>query len=503
MSDGKKYLSLSEFHEIDLYYLSKMNTQILSNLYTTVTGVAPESIIALSAAGSNRLYFRLISPNNSLIGVVGTSKDENKAFVTMANHFGANSLAVPKVLAWAPDFSCYIQEDLGDVLLFDHLALSRKNCVFTAHDVDLLSKAMSYLVDIQIKGDVGLDYSICYSQPAFDERMVKWDLNYFKYDFLKLSGLEFREDLLENDFEVLSADLLQCKYLGFMYRDFQSRNVMVIDNDLKFIDFQGGRRGPLAYDLASFLWQAKAAYPDSLKQQLIQVYLDSLRKYIAVDENDFRKELELMVFFRLLQVLGAYGFRGLIEKKQAFAESIPYALASLRKLTPSYGDKYPYLHQLVLELSQIERYQPIATREKLLIKVYSFSYKKGIPEDYSGNGGGFVFDCRAIHNPGKYTEYKKLTGLDQPVQKFLEEDGEIFHFLENVNSLLTPSVERYLKRGFTDLMISFGCTGGQHRSVYSAQKTAEYLHRTYGVEVELIHREQHIRAFLGNSQLQK
>lgn len=477
-----------------------MHTQILSNLYNSVTGTLPDTIDVLSAAGSNRLYFRLNSEKGSLIGVSGTSNDENKAFVTLSQHFNSASLPVPKVLAYTPDYSHYIQEDMGDVLLFDFLSQSRKNNTYTEVEIKLLSKTMHCLAQVQMKGDVGLDYSVCYPQPAFDERMVSWDLNYFKYDFLKVTGVEFREDLLENEFDKLKKDLLQCFYTGFMYRDFQSRNVMVTGEDVCFIDFQGGRKGPLAYDVASFLWQAKAAYPQELKEQLIGVYLDSLKSFVDVNESVFRNEIQLMVFFRLLQVLGAYGFRGLIEKKQAFAESIPFALESLKTL--EIIQNYPCISQVINQVSDLDKFKK-SQRNTLRVKVYSFSYKKGIPDDFTGNGGGFVFDCRAVHNPGKYAEYKKLTGLDQSVMDFLEKDGEILQFLKNVKELVSPSVERYLKRGFTDLMISFGCTGGQHRSVYSAQKTAEYINKTYGVEVELIHREQNIKDFLGNPLRQK
>ncbi len=478
-----------------------MQTTILSDLFHSITGVSPQSIKALSAAGSNRLYYRLTADQHSLIGVVGTSNDENKAFVVISRHFAASSLPVPRVLAHTPDYSCYLQEDKGDVLLFDYLTDSRKSEKYSADDLKLLYKAMQGLAEIQIKGDKYMDYTVCYPQPSFDERTIRWDLNYFKYDFLKITGLDFKEDQLENDFEMLIEDLQACKYWGFMYRDFQSRNIMVHNNELSYIDFQGGRRGPLAYDVASFVWQAKAAYPQEIKEQLVNVYLKTLKDNIELDEIQFRDELNRMVYFRLLQVLGAYGFRGLIEKKVAFAESIPFAIKSLTELTKS-NKKYSYLNQLIADLSLMERFKFGVKRDKLLIKIYSFSYKKGIPEDYTSNGGGFVFDCRAIHNPGKYNEYKKLTGLDPSVKDFLEKDGEILHFIENVKSIVSPSVERYLKRGFTDLMISFGCTGGQHRSVYSAQNIAEYLHKHYNVDVELIHREQNIKAILESSQLQ-
>lgn len=445
----------------------------------------PDKMTALSAAGSNRSYFRLTSENAAgLIGVIGTSKEENRAFITLSKHFYALGLPVPHVLASSSDSLYYIQEDLGDVLLFDYLKAGNK-----ADSSKLLEESMRQLAHIQVEGDNGLDYSICYPQPEFNRRLVMWDLNYFKYDFLKLTGIDFQENLLEDEFEKL-ADILTGKQLtGFMYRDFQSRNVMVQNEGVKFIDFQGGRKGPLLYDVVSFLWQAKASYPKDLKESLTQVYVDELSKLTVFNREEFLSQLKYFVLFRSLQVLGAYGFRGLIEKKVQFTESIPFALANLSDLFSSEDMNFPVLQSLVHSLSQVERFKMAETKSNLLIRVYSFSYKKGIPEDFTSNGGGFVFDCRAVHNPGKYAEYKSLTGMDVEVQDFLEKDGEILTFLEHVKGLVCPSVERYMKRGFTDLMISFGCTGGQHRSVYSAQKMAEFLHGKYGIDVDLVHRE--------------
>ncbi|MCL1867798.1 MAG: phosphotransferase, partial [Paludibacter sp.] len=318
-----------------------------------------------------------------------------------------------------------------------------------------------------------------------------WDLNYFKYCFLKLQNIDFQENLLENDFENFSESLLNVP-LGdkFMYRDFQSRNVMLKDGKPYFIDFQGARRGAIYYDLASFLWQASANFPPDLKEDLMQIYLQNLAKFTDFSQEEFRKNLNIFALFRTLQVLGAYGFRGLIEKKQHFIDSIVAAIKNLREIIENVpNEKFPYLIKILQQLTDLEQFKPKPKREKLLLRVFSFSYKKGIPADVSGNGGGFVFDCRAINNPGKYLEYKDLTGLNAPVAKFLENDGEILKFLENCYSLVDKSVARYLKRGFTDLQISFGCTGGQHRSVYCAQKMAEHLQKKFDADVELNHRE--------------
>jgi len=462
----------------------------LETLFKQHTGEKLLSKEELSASGSNRRYFRLESKKTSIIGVAGTSIEENKAFVEMAKHFYAKGLPVPQVLSETPDGLFYIQDDLGDTLLFDYIAEGRKTGVFCEPEKEMLRKTMRMLPQVQVKGADGFDFSVCYPQPEFNERSILWDLNYFKYCFLKSTGLDFQENRLEDDFARLSDILLRSHTNTFMYRDFQSRNVMIKDNEPYFIDFQGGRRGPLYYDVASFLWQAKAKYNDELREELLQEYLKSLQELIPVDEADFREQLKHYVLFRTLQVLGAYGFRGYFEKKPHFLQSIPFALENLRIILRDEISGYPYLLEVLKQMTELKQFREVEVRNPLVVKMYSFSYKKGIPNDDSGNGGGFVFDCRAVNNPGKYERYKHVTGLDESVKKFLEEDGEILTFLENTNNLVDASVKRYKDRGFTNLMISFGCTGGQHRSVYSAQKTAEHISEKFGVEVQLIHREQ-------------
>jgi hypothetical protein len=317
-------------------------------------------------------------------------------------------------------------------------------------------------------------------------------LNYFKYCFLKATGLEFQEDKLEDDFMKMSDVLLRSSSATFMYRDFQSRNVMIRDGEPWLIDFQGGRKGPFFYDVASFLWQAKARYPESLRDELLDEYIQALSKYKPVDRNYFFSQLRHFVLFRTLQVLGAYGFRGYFEKKPHFIQSVPYAIENLRQLLREDYTEYPYLCSVLRELTELQSLSGNAPKKPLTVKVISFSFKKGIPYDPTGNGGGYVFDCRGVHNPGKYDQYKPLCGLDEPVIKFLEDDGEIFPFLENAYALVDSHVQRYMERGFSNLMVCFGCTGGQHRSVYSAQHMAEHLNQKFGVKVELVHREQNI-----------
>jgi len=450
----------------------------------------------LSASGSNRRYFRLESKNTSLIGVEGTSIEENNAFIEMAIHFYSKGLPVPRFLAKTDDGRFYIQEDLGDTLLFDAISEGRKTGVFCEQEKELLRKTMQKLPSMQVLGASDFDFSICYPQPEFNERSILWDLNYFKYCFLKSTGLDFQENLLEDDFARLSEILLRSQTNTFMYRDFQSRNVMVVNDEPFFIDFQGGRKGPLYYDVASFLWQAKAQYKTELRDELLQTYLMALRELQPVDEADFREQLKHFVLFRTLQVLGAYGFRGYFEKKPHFLQSIPFALENLRTLLQNEFSEYPYLLQILKQMTELKQFREVSLRKPLVVKIYSFSYKKGIPQDDSGNGGGFVFDCRAVNNPGKYERYAYSTGLDESVKQFLEEDGEILPFLDHAFQLVDASVKRYMDRGFANLMVSFGCTGGQHRSVYSAQKLAEHLNEKFGIEVQLIHREQNIEELL-------
>ncbi len=465
----------------------------LKRLFVEHTGKEPKSLSLLSGSGSNRNYFRLSASGISLIGVKGTSREENIAFLTLANHFFKHGLPVPQVIAVSGDFMYYLQVDLGDTSLFDFISEGRKTGNFSEEEKDLLKRTIALLPEIQFKGGSGLDFSVCYPQQAFDRRTVFWDLNYFKYYFLKMSGIDFQENLLETAFQDFSEILLKHTSQTFLYRDFQSRNVMLYNKEPYFIDFQGGRKGPIHYDVASFVWQAKANFSEELREELINTYFTSLNKYLPdTNRETFRKELDYFVLFRTLQVLGAYGFRGYIEKKKHFIDSIPFALKNLKELLQNGFPELPYLTEVLNKLVALKPAgKSVFPDSKLTVTIYSFSYKKGIPEDESGNGGGYVFDCRSIHNPGKYEEYKQLTGLDQAVIEFLESDGEIITFLQDIYSLADRHIERYLERGFSHLMFSFGCTGGQHRSVYAAQHLALYL-KKYPVRIILKHREQGI-----------
>ena len=505
----------------------------LLDLYKQWSGAEPVTTEQLPGAGSNRVYYRMTGADGvSVVGCIGTSRDENHAFVYLANHFSKRQLPVPQVLAVSDDELRYLQTDLGSVSLFDAIRGGREaGGRYTLQEQQLLKRTIRELPNIQIRGARELDFSHCYPQPAFDTDSVLFDLNYFKYCFLKATELDFHELKLEADFRLMAKDLTaggdeQC----FLYRDFQARNVMLDGKgNPYFIDFQGGRRGPYYYDVASFLWQASAKYPHKLRRELVYEYYHALKQFTEVPTpHVFVARLSLFVLFRILQVLGAYGFRGYFERKQHFIDSIPPAIQNLRELLDATDFPYPYLQSLLRKLTELPQFQQITSTAKradgykttdnnpykphpqdgpatfskydaqgpLVVKVFSFSYGKGIPEDESGNGGGYVFDCRSTHNPGRYEPYKQLTGLDEPVIRFLEDDGEILTFLDSVYKLADAHVRRYIQRGFTSLMFCFGCTGGQHRSVYSAQHLAEHIHQKFGIEVRICHREQNIKQTL-------
>ena len=499
-----------------------MKTEISNILHTYLPQYKGE-VEQITGSGSNRVYMRLRDEEKgSFIAVYGNCVDENRAFVQMAKHFASKGLPVPRVMGeLSEDGHFYLQEDLGSVALYDAIAEGRKRGgEYSEEEEQLLHRTIAELPRMQFLGGEGLQGEWCYPKAEFDREGIMFDLNYFKYCFLKAVVDDVDEIRLQRDFEQLADDLLctsdkegqpsssstrQLVNLStqrtFLYRDFQARNVMLTpDGEPRFIDFQGGRKGPIYYDLASFLWQAASKYPQALRERLIDTYLTHAKPFMGdVDRKLFDKSLQLFVLFRMIQVLGAYGFRGYFERKAHFLTSIPPAIESIKTLLEDENGVirfFPYLKEFFSSLCKNPRFQSREKGKDLVVRVFSFSYKRGIPEDLSGNGGGYVFDCRSTHNPGRYEPYKKLTGLDQPVIDFLEKDGEILTFLESVYRLADAHVERYMERGFTDLMFSFGCTGGQHRSVYSAEHLAHHLHEKYGVKVELTHREQGISTIL-------
>ena len=437
----------------------------------------------LPASGSSRAYYRISTENGSYIATYNSNIEENIAFLDFSKHFEDAGLPVPKIISVNDEKDCYIQSDLGDISLFNYVQNCIKNNSYDPSTIELYKQSITNLVDFQIKGNENLDYSVAFPCPSFDRISVIDDLNYFKYYFLKVNDeINFNESRLNADFQRIADFIMEAPADFFIYRDFQSRNIMIKDNKTYFIDYQGGRKGPLQYDIISLLYQVKAQLPNELRNELLYHYKNALSKYVNIEEIEFDKYYNAFILLRLLQVLGAYGFRGLIQKKQHFIESIPFALKELILLKDNLN--FPFeTKELTNILNQIEillpKYQP-AENEKLTVVVNSFSFKNGgIPEDRSGNGGGFVFDCRALPNPGRYEEYKKLTGQDIEVQDFLNKYQEVQHFLESTQAIVFQSVDNYIERNFKNLFVNFGCTGGQHRSVFFAETTAKVLHQKY------------------------
>jgi aminoglycoside/choline kinase family phosphotransferase len=452
-----------------------------------------ETVEMLPASGSYREYCRLISSSRSVIGTFNADVKENTAFLSFTSHFKMNDLPVPEVYAVSADLKKYLLEDLGDITLFDFLSSVREKEGFSENIIAEYKKVLKVLPKIQVAAGSELDYTVCYPRAAFDKQSMMWDLNYFKYYFLKLAKIQFDEQALEDDYQAFCDYLLSADSDYFLYRDFQSRNVMLKNGKVYFIDYQGGRRGALQYDLASLLYDGKADIPQSVRQQLFDFYITELKKYIPVKDTDFTAYFKGFVLIRIMQAMGAYGFRGFYEKKEHFLKSIPFALKNLEHLLSDINlpVQLPELLNVLNQLAHSEVLKEIGQiKNNLTVTVSSFSYKNGYPADLSGNGGGHIFDCRALNNPGRYAEFKNLTGKDLEVQEFLEQKSEIGIFLNAAKTIVDQSVKTYLERGFTNLSIGFGCTGGQHRSVYAAEKLVGHLRNNFPVNVVVIHREQ-------------
>lgn len=461
-------------------------------MYAERYGDVPVSIEPIAGEGSGRKYYRLKGKHAMVVGTIGTSSDENNAFVRLSERFSQSGLPVPQILAMSSDGMAYLQSDAGDRSLYDLIRSDGRDSETVER---LLHRVMRLLPRFHYIGSDTFDRSNFFGRGVMDRRSVLWDLNYFKYAFLKPSGIEFDEDRLEDDFDLLTTKIAATgKEKTMMLRDFQSRNVIIsAEGEPTLIDFQGARIGDGLYDVASFVWQARAGFSADLRKNLVATYRSAAEELTGKIEDDFDERLSRMILLRLLQVLGAYGYRGLFERKSRFIESIPAALNSLRELLNVHPEVVPtYLRNVLERMAESPLFRSEGGDEGLTVKVISFSFKKGIPLDNSGNGGGFVFDCRGMHNPGRYDRYKSLTGRDRDVVDFLENRGEIQTFMEHCYALVDKTVECYLRRGFTRLMVCFGCTGGQHRSVYGAEHMALHLNQKYGVRVKLIHREQAI-----------
>lgn len=474
-----------------------MQTTDIQNILAELThsiGETPKDILPIAASGSARKYYRIVTENRSLIGTYSSNIEENEAFLTFCEHFHELNLNVPEVYAVNEEHSCYLQSDFGDDNLFAHVQKALQSGGYGENTIRLFKKALSHLVKFQCLGHQGLDYSKAYPTPSFDRQSIIDDLNYFKYYFLKPhEEIDFNETRLDKDFSAFADFVSKAPNDFFMYRDFQSRNIMVKDNDLYFIDFQGGRRGPLNYDVVSLLYQVKAQIPQAVRDELIDYYKTELAQYVNPDEVKFDLYQPYFVYLRLLQVLGAYGFRGLIQKKSHFIESIPYALKELTMWNENHPlTDYPELQNVISKLSTIN-YKLPTPNSKLTVTINSFSFKKGYPDDFSGNGGGFVFDCRALPNPGREPEFKTKTGRDWEVIDYLMAKPQVHVFLDHVKAIVSQSVDNYIERHFSNLMVSFGCTGGQHRSVFFAQTIYEWLKAAYpDINLKLNHIERKI-----------
>lgn len=472
--------------------------QRLIELFEQWSGEKGESITPLPPSGSYREYFRILGRTKSAIGAYNPDKKENIAFLTFSKHFRSKNLNVPEIYLEDTEKDLYLQQDLGDITLFSFLTAVRKDGDFPIELMSFYKKVLDQLPQFQITASRDLNYDVCYPRAKFDKQSMMWDLSYFKYYFLKLAKISFDEQHLEDDFHVFADYLLQAESDYFLYRDFQSRNIMIRGGEPYFIDYQGGRRGALHYDLASLLYDAKADIPQTVRAELLDHYIKNVSILMPVNEKEFIQHFFGFVLIRILQAMGAYGFRGFYEKKEHFLKSIPFALNNLAWIlnTVKFPVEIPALLKAlhnVVDSKALKKYGENKPAYALKVTINSFSYRKGYPSDDSGNGGGYVFDCRAIHNPGRYDQYKMLTGRDNEIIDFLVKESDMDQFLENVYSLVEQSVTNYQKRYFTNLMISFGCTGGRHRSVYCAEKLAQHLKDKFNVKIIINHRELNIQ----------
>ena len=440
--------------------------------------------------GSGRNIIRLSAGNRSAIGILYPVREENAAFLEFSKHFRKHGLPVPEIYAEDLEHGAYIEEDLGDTTLFEYLSQNRSGENIAPAVIEAYRKVVAVLPRFQVEAGRGLNYKVCYPRASFDRQSISWDLNYFKYYFLRLAGVPFNEQALENDFARLTKFLLGANHDYFLYRDFQSRNVMLRDGRPFFLDYQGGRKGALQYDIASLLYDAKADLPPELRRQLLDHYLEKLGGFLDLKRDEFMQYYYAYVYVRIMQAMGAYGFRGFYERKAHFLQSVPYALRNIRWLLhhAELPIALPALMEAFKTMVGSETLQSFAAEsESLVVRIYSFSFHQGLPKDESGHGGGFVFDCRALPNPGREERYKDMTGRDAPVIDYLNRQESVHSFFTNVLSLVDSSVTGYQCRGFKSLMVSFGCTGGQHRSVFFAEQVAEHLRGKAGVEIVVRH----------------
>ena len=439
---------------------------------------------------SGRKIVRLANENHSAIGILHNVREENVAFLEFSRHFLQRGLPVPEIFAEDLAHGAYLEEDLGDTTLFDFLTTTRNESI-APQAVAAYRKAAAVLPQFQVEGDRDLNYKVCYPRASFDRQSIAWDLNYFKYYFLRLAGIPFNEQALEDDFGRLTRLLLGAGRDYFLYRDFQSRNIMLRDGQLFFVDYQGGRKGALQYDIASLLYDSKADLPPELRQHLLDYYLDTLTDFVPIARDEFMRYYYPFVYVRMMQALGAHGFRGFYERRPHFLQSVPYAVKNLRWLLHHAElPAMPNLAQAFRSILASEKLQGLAPEtENLVVRIFSFSFHRGLPKEENGHGGGFVFDARSLPNPGREERFRNLTGKDGLVMDYLNQQEPVQQFLASALAMVEASVSNYRHRGFKSLMISFGCTGGQHRSVYLAEQTAKHLREKMDVEVVVRHIE--------------
>ena len=474
---------------------NKSSAQVISTLeklFEEHFGSKPDKIELMPVSGSDRRYYRLSNKKHKAVGTYNTNVAENNTYFYFTELFKKHEINIPEIYKINKDRKYYLQQDLGKTSLFD--LLNKEG--FTDDVQKNFEKALDQLVKLQWMAGREANFDQCFSTKQFDEKAIMADLFYFKYYFVDLQKIHYNKSALMEEMEQLSRELGRVEPQMLMYRDFQSRNIMIHDKKAYLIDFQGAMKGPAQYDLASLLWQAKAQLPEAWKEHLLNSYITALNDLpiSKINEIHFRKGYGHFVLLRLMQVLGAYGFRGLLERKPHFISSIAPALKNLEIFLETYPQipAYPELRSLLEKLctkEMQEMYAQPARKDgaKLQITVNSFSYKNGLPKDKSTHGGGFVFDCRGILNPGRYSAYKHLTGHDAPVQEFLQQETRMKEFLDHVYGLISVNIDDYLARDFEHLSISFGCTGGQHRSVFAAEQTAAYISNRFKVPVTIHH----------------
>jgi aminoglycoside/choline kinase family phosphotransferase len=471
--------------------MSQKITSRLSLLFKELNGSVPDVVEALPRSGSDRIYFRLKTEGFSVIGAFNADVSENEAFFSFTDAFSAMGVNVPAILKISDCKKYYLLTDLGNETLFE-LIQNEKGISGEKKSLCYIKEVLKALIKMQVQGAEKIDFSKCYPVGTFDEQAIMWDLNYFKYLFLKPAGIGFNEYLLENDFNALSAYLLKAPANFFMFRDFQSRNIMIKDKQVWFIDYQGGRKGPLQYDVASLLFSPKTGLNKTQREVLLNYYIDELEDEIEIDRYEFTRHYYGFVLIRILQALGAYGFRGIIEQKKGFKSSIPVAVSNLKYLFDKNLIKIdlPEIKNIVEIISRSEWACVFAPNpNKLTVRVSSFSYKNGIPPDPSENGGGFVFDCRGLPNPGRLEKYRSFNGTEKIIIDYLEQYREVAEFQKYARQIVSISINEYIERGFDHLCVNFGCTGGQHRSVYNAEVFSHWVENNFPVNVVLVHKQ--------------